>query len=783
MTTRSPTALGPARVAAILVGSVAALLGPAAGLLLEGPALDAVVDLALLLFSTTAALLCLRAARLASGRTRHGWAAIALGCAAWAVSQALWSASTAALGATPPHPSPVELGFMAFPVAAVVGLRWITEPAAAEGGSALRRALDRLMIACALALVTWVTVLDTVVDASTGEVLVDGLALYYPLADVVLVTAAVITVARLRHDIARHLLLGGGLVLMAVTDHVFAHELAVGSPRGTTAFAWGWWIAFAMVGAAALVPGSGRPPAGARRAETLRVLNQLAPHVPLAAAAVLAAVDLVVAVEDDAVAGFLLAALVLLVLVRQYAMLRENLALDAAVRLREEQLRHQALHDPLTGLPNRAMFLDRLARALDLARREGRAVSVAFLDLDGFKAVNDALGHAAGDALLVRVAERLRGAVRRTDALARLGGDEFAVLVEDGDPARAAAGLVEALRTPFALAERTVAVSTSVGVATAEPDGPDDLRAPNLLHRADVAMYAAKTAGRGRVRVHSPALDLARRDDRPPLERAFARALSAGEVRADFQPVVDPVTGRIAALEALARWTHDGVDVPPATFIPICARAGLHHQLTAAVLEQSCARLAGWNAALGHRRLRVAVNVDPTEFSDPALVERVVGLLERHRLAPAQLALEMTEIAFGNRPDTVLEVIHRLRGLGVRLALDDFGTGYSTLARLLATPVDTVKIDRVFVTDVDHDDRQRAFLAALLELARALGMRTVAEGVERPGQLRELRALRCDLVQGHFIARPADAATTTGLLLAGRPLLGPELLDPTPSPA
>jgi diguanylate cyclase (GGDEF)-like protein len=408
---------------------------------------------------------------------------------------------------------------------------------------------------------------------------------------------------------------------------------------------------------------------------------------------------------------------------------------------------------------------------------------VAFLDLDGFKAVNDALGHAVGDALLVRVADRLACSLTDADALARLGGDEFAVLVEHRDPAPVAEGLVRALAAPFRLEDRTVGVSASVGVATMEPGRDGPVRAANLLHRADVAMYAVKVAGKGHVRVHSPALDLAARTDRPALERAFARALTAGLIRADYQPVVDPVTGRIAALEALARWTHEGVAVPPDTFIPICESAGLFHQLTASMLEQACSCLAGWNAELGHRELRVAVNVHPTEFSEPALVERVAALLERHRLAPAQLALEMTEIAGGNRPDTAMEVMRRLRALGVRLALDDFGTGHSTLARLLATPVDTVKIDRVFVTDIDHDERRYGFLAALLDMSRRLGMRTIAEGVERPGQLRALRRLRCDLVQGHFLGRPVDAAATTALVLANRSMLPPELIDPQPEQA
>ncbi len=338
-----------------------------------------------------------------------------------------------------------------------------------------------------------------------------------------------------------------------------------------------------------------------------------------------------------------------------------------------------------------------------------------------------------------------------------------------------ARGLLEALEAPFHLDGRTVMISASVGVATVEP-GPGAAHAAHLLHRADVAMYAVKTSGKGDVKVHSAALDLAARTNEPVLHRAVAAALDSGAVRAVYQPVVDPRTGLVHAVEALARWTHEGVEIPPGTFVPICEKAGLSEHLTATILEQACAQLAAWNRGLGHRRLRMAVNVNPTEFSDPALPDRIARLLDRHALAPAQLALEMTETAAGNRPDSAIDVMHRLRALGLRLALDDFGTGYSTLARLARMPTDTVKIDRVFLADVDHDAQRRRFLAGLLDLGHHLGLRTIVEGVERPAQLRALQQMNCDLVQGHFVAPPAGGAELTPVLLAGRPVLPPEVL-------
>ena len=251
---------------------------------------------------------------------------------------------------------------------------------------------------------------------------------------------------------------------------------------------------------------------------------------------------------------------------------------------------------------------------------------------------------------------------------------------------------------------------------------------------------------------------------------------------------MNTITGEIEMLEALARWSRDGVDLPPATFVQNLVDAGLAERLTAMMLEQACAQLGIWSAALGHHRLRVAVNVHPSEFTDDGLPERINGLLIRNGLAPDQLELEMTEIAPGNRPGTAIGVIDRLRRTGVRIAVDDFGTGYSTLARLASMPVDTVKIDQFFVANIDHDERQRRFLASMLELARSLGLHTIVEGVERPAQLRELQRLGCDCMQGFLLARPAAAidislAPVPLAELAGQRGPEPVIAVPRPSPS
>ncbi|HLU59924.1 MAG TPA: EAL domain-containing protein [Pseudonocardia sp.] len=775
-------------------GATAAAVAAAALLVLLG-VLDAVLDgtagqlvgnLGLLLLAVGGGMGGLTAARRSCGRARRGWAALTAACWSWAAGQVVWTVNEDLLGSTTPFPSVADLGYLGFPVAALAGLAFLSPQD--SGLAAPRRVLDALLVGSAFGLLAWVTVLESVIGTSDGSLLTATVSVAYPVADAVLLTVTVLTLTQTRDVLPRFALLGVAVLGVAAADAGFAYQVAMGTYAAGSLVDWGWRIGFCLIGiAATLVRGDRAAQADPAPAAAESARASALPYVPLAAAAVLLAVEAVSGAGLDAVEVSGIAALVLLVLARQYLTVRENQELTRAIQQREVELHHLAFHDPLTGLANRALFLDRLEHALDRAERTRQPVSVAFIDLDGFKAVNDTLGHAAGDALLVGVAGRLRGALRSADTLARLGGDEFAVLVEQGDDATAAARrLLDTLREPFHVHGRSVTVMASIGVATVEAgedSGADAAtRAATLVHRADVAMYTVKASGKGDVAAHGAVLDGADRNGRhagrrprKPLPEAFADALRRGDVQAIYQPVVDPVSGRIAAMEVLARWTYEGEPVPPSTFIPACAQAGLSGQLTALMLEQGCAQLGLWNAGLPHRRLRIAVNVDPTEFGDSGLPDRVASVLRRYGISPGQLALEMTETAVNNRPANAVDVMHRLRELGVRIALDDFGTGYSTLARLARTPVDTVKIDRFFVAQIDHDEQQRWFLRGLLDLARHLGLRTVAEGVERAGQLHELRRQGCDLVQGHFVARPATGAQLTPAVLADLPILAPHL--------
>lgn len=431
---------------------------------------------------------------------------------------------------------------------------------------------------------------------------------------------------------------------------------------------------------------------------------------------------------------------------------------------REAQLRWQAFHDPLTGLPNRALFLEHLARGLTCADHAERPTGVLLVDVDDFKAVNDTFGHASGDTLLALLAQRLQGAVGPRETLARLGGDEFAVVVSHGqDPCTLAQHLVDLITEPFALEDDSVHISASVGVASAA--GQTTTAA--LLAQADVAMYSAKHSGKNCSNLYDTSSTPPRMRDlqlREPLRQAIA----TGAVQAHYQPIVDLADGRVTGFEALARWQHQGQHVSPATFIPIAARAGLLPALTEHVLAQASAQLAAWSAQLGHHELRVSVNVPPTLISDPLFAASVAGHVRRHALAPHQLVLELTEDALLGDLAAARAVTAQLHEIGVDLSLDDFGTGYSSLMHLHQIPLDFLKIDRGFVHDVDTNPRTRRFVRALLALGRNLGLQVIVEGVERPTQADVLRRLGASRAQGYLYSPAVPPAHAQTLLRTTR---------------
>jgi len=432
----------------------------------------------------------------------------------------------------------------------------------------------------------------------------------------------------------------------------------------------------------------------------------------------------------------------------------EHLRSEAADR--EAALAWSAFHDELTGLPNRAMFFDRVEHALDLHTRDGRPVAVLLIDLDEFKAVNDTLGHASGDVLLALAAHRLAGVVRPGDTLARLSGDEFAVLLEAaGDPAIVATRLLAALADPFVVGQRAVTISASVGIAALSED-EHSVGAEAVLAHADIAVYTAKRAGKGSFAVYDPLMTLPG-TRALQLREPLRQALLQGSVEAYFEPIVELGSCLVTGFETLARWCHDGRYVEPDVFIPIAARSGLTSALTEHMLDLACAQLARWSTRLGHRRLRTGVNVSPHSIGDPGLPDRVARHMARHGIGPGQLVLEITEDALLHDLPTALIVTRRLRDLGVVLSLDDFGAGYSSLLHLRQIPLSSVKIDRGFAGDIDTNPETEQFMRALLAFGRDLGLRVIVEGVERPAQVEVLRRIGGTHAQGHLFGRPVPA--------------------------
>jgi diguanylate cyclase (GGDEF)-like protein len=424
----------------------------------------------------------------------------------------------------------------------------------------------------------------------------------------------------------------------------------------------------------------------------------------------------------------------------------------------QDGLAHRVLHDPLTDLPNRALFFDRLALALARLRRQQTSIAVLFIDLDNFKVVNDSLGHGAGDELLVELGQRLCHAIRPSDTIARFGGDEFVVLCEDITQARDAVfvgqRIVEATAAPFRLQGRDMYVTASVGVALAIDC---DATPETLLRDADAAMYRAKERGPGRVEVFDEALR-ARIMERLDLENGLRRALRNDELRVYYQPQMSLSDGHMVAVEALVRWEHpDRGLLEPADFVPLAEETGMIIEIGRWVLGEACRQIAEWRkAGVG---LDVAVNVSARQLAHPDIVEEVAAVLAESGLPPDALCLEITESAVMRDPESALATLALVKDLGVKVALDDFGVGFSSLAQLKEMlPLHALKVDRSFITGIADDDRNSAIVAAVVMMASTLGLTAVAEGVETAAQADQARALGCDVSQGYFFTAPEPAA-------------------------
>ena len=423
-------------------------------------------------------------------------------------------------------------------------------------------------------------------------------------------------------------------------------------------------------------------------------------------------------------------------------------------------LAHQALHDALTDLPNRALFLDRTSHALARSRRRGTGVAVLFVDLDGFKDVNDAFGHTGGDDVLRSVASILGMVVRSGDTVARLGGDEFVVCCEDMESEVEAVEIAErltnALQLPFGTGRNQCNVTASIGIALAS--GSPNESADSLLRDADAAMYQAKQRGRNRWEIFDQEMR-ARAAKRADMERQLTRALDNSQIELVYQPLIELQTDRVVGVEALARWNDPEMGrITPAEFIPLAEDSGLIHRLGELVLESACWQAAVWNQhRRGDQRLSVAVNLSARQLDSDSLPEFVEEALTASGLAPELLCLEITETALMGDAELVASRLSALKRLGVQIAVDDFGTGYSSLLYLRRFPVDILKVDRSFVAGLGTSEADGAIVQGVVSLAHALGLQAIAEGVETRAQEFHLKGLDCDLAQGYRWSEPLTA--------------------------
>jgi PAS domain S-box-containing protein len=454
----------------------------------------------------------------------------------------------------------------------------------------------------------------------------------------------------------------------------------------------------------------------------------------------------------------------------------------------EELLAHNAFHDGLTNLPNRALFLDRLQHALTLSKRHPNyKFAVLLIDVDEFKIVNDSLGHSAGDELLIQIAQRLRDSVRRVDTvsrprtadvpsrladddtLARLGGDEFTILLDDiRDPieaVRVAERIQAELAPPFVIDQEEIVISASIGIASS---ASPHTQAEDLVRDADIAMYRAKRAGKARCEVSDTAMH-ENAVKRLRLETDLRRALDQGEFRVHYQPIVSLLTGKVAGFEALTRWQRPEGLVPPMEFIGVAEETGLIIPMNRKLLREACEHLRSWQAEFpSSPALTMSVNVTSREFAQADLASEIGKCLDQTGVDPGCLQLEIVEtIAMGDAEKSGY-VLAQLKALGVRLSIDDFGTGYSSLSRLRRIPVDTLKIDRAFISNMDTDPENREIVRAIILLAHNLGLKVVAEGTETEAHINLLKQFNCEMAQGYFYSRPADDQAMLKLLAGNR---------------
>jgi diguanylate cyclase (GGDEF)-like protein len=674
------------------------------------------------------------------------------GLASTGIGEVAWSQLVAA--GLEPFPSFVDGLFIAGNIGLVSGL-WLRFGRTRVADAAI--AVEALILTVGLGLLLWEFAIEPAISDS-GDLLTTAIAVTYPATDLLLVGL-----------VARFILLPGQhplpmwLTVLALggflaSDLAYSTQL-LGDGYVGGLIDVGWLGGYLLLTASVLHPRAADP-AGSSGAGNLTSR----PRLLVLGASLLVAPGLVAIEELGGTHDNIVVLAIGAAIVSQLVLLRFGMAVRAlrgSLDKRRElqvELEHQASHDTLTGLANRALFTNRLQAAVTA----GRPVTVLFIDLDDFKAVNDTFGHQEGDVLLAAVAGRIRAALRPGDLPARIGGDEFAILLEGSNDGHSgelvAERLLEVFRQPIDLGAHVATARASIGIATSTGDD-----AEMIVRNADVAMYLAKEQGRDRyqafdVRVHEDVLGRLR------VRADLERAIDCGELVLHYQPIVDLPTGRIRGTEALVRWQHPEQGLmPPSAFIDVAESTGLIVRLGRWVLNEALTTTRRWQAELGRPDLSVAVNVSARQFEHPGFAAEVAATLAHADLRPECLTLEITESSILDTHATML-MLRDLKQLGVRIAVDDFGTGYSSLSYVGRLPVDVIKIDRSFVAAVSSNSREGALAAAVIRLGEELGLVTVAEGIEDAAQLERLRQLGCNLGQGFYLARPMPMIQATAML-------------------
>jgi diguanylate cyclase len=744
----------------------------------DGSAKVRVVDILLTLGpSLFAAVSAGLAARRTRGRLRQAWSLMTVGLTGWASAEVVVFYHRYWRGIVHPlFPPAANVGFLLFPVAACIAM--LVFPAVYPGGARFRMVLDGAIVAASLFVVAWVVVLRESYAATGVNSSAALWSLAYPALEVMTVTVAVLVLARAHTRWRMTMtLLTVGLTLIAAAGcaYVYLHArnaYAFESPIGL-----GWSAGLLIVGIAALSCPTEAPYAVPKPSQSSPAPASLwLPYLPLAIAGGLEFVAFRNSVKTDP-AFAVVPWLVIAVLARQFLVVAENRRLLHSVSDR-------ALRDPLTNLANRVLFHDRLEHAIQLYHRDKRSLAVLSMDLDDFKLINDNLGHPAGDALLIQAGQRLLGCARTGDTVARLGGDEFAVLIEDaGENAHLIAyQIMEAFERPFSTDGEIIFMRPSAGLAVADADDPD-LFAAELLKHADMAMYSAKRL-RGGLQTYSPDMHL--RDDAQPAMPAsdvlpsrgglievrllsdLRQAISRHALTVLYQPKVDLRTTDVVGAEALVRWPHPifGL-VRPQQFLPLVRQHGMMRTVTDLVLDQALGAAAEWR--LRGVAVPVAVNLFPPLVGEVSLPSRIFDALARHGLPGESLIIEITEDLLLDNIDRTRNVLEALRERNIHIALDDFGSGYSALTYLRKLPIDEVKVDQDLIGHVLTDPRADAIVRAVVNLAHALNVTTVAEGVENAGIAAYLRDCGCEVAQGIYYSPPITAAAMMGSMASLAP--------------